>query len=74
LEVLPLAPPLPPRIPTEAEIQRDLERDKNTRDVMVISFTGLVQEFLKKFRKVVASVRVSLLFHCGREVADLWTA
>jgi len=59
LEILPLAPPLPPRQPTEAELQRELERDRNARDMMVLSFTSLVQEFLKKFRKVVATVRVS---------------
>ncbi|ORY30784.1 hypothetical protein BCR39DRAFT_528294 [Naematelia encephala] len=57
LEELPLAPALPPRPPTEAEIQRELERDDNARNMMVISFTGLIQEFGKKYRKVVQSVR-----------------
>ena len=55
---LPLAPPLPPRIPTEADIAREAERDNNARNMLVVSFTALVGEFLKKYRKVVASVRV----------------
>lgn len=59
LEDLPLAPPLPPRVPTEADLARELERDSSARNMMVISFTGLIQEFLKKYRKVVGSVRVS---------------
>jgi hypothetical protein len=40
-------------------MQREVERDNNARNMMVLSFTSLVQEFLKKFRKVVAGVKVS---------------
>ena len=58
LEILPPAPPLPLRKPTEAEIQRELEKDQSARNMMILSFTSLVQEFLKKFRKVVAGVKV----------------
>ena len=60
---LPLAPPLPPRSPTEAELAREIEMDINARNMLVISFTSLVQEFLKKYRKVVASVKVSISYH-----------
>jgi hypothetical protein len=59
LEELPLAAPLPPRAPTEAEIAREAERDHNARNMLVVSFTQLVQEFMRKYRKVVSSVRVS---------------
>ncbi|ORX34940.1 hypothetical protein BD324DRAFT_609696 [Kockovaella imperatae] len=57
LEILPPAPPLPPREPTEAEIQRELEKDQRARDMLYVSFIHLVQEISKKFRKVVAGVR-----------------
>lgn len=66
LEELPLAPPLPPRQPTEAELARDAERDLQAREMMILSFTGLVQEFMRKFRKVVASVRVRVVPPCAR--------
>jgi hypothetical protein len=59
LEVLPPAPPLPPRQPTEAELQRELERDNNARNMMILSFASLLQEFMKKYRKVAANARVS---------------
>ncbi|KIR36066.1 ATPase [Cryptococcus deuterogattii MMRL2647] len=57
LEVLPLAAPLPPRQPTEAERARDEEKDQAARNMMVVSFTNLVKEFMKRYRKVVASVK-----------------
>ncbi|ODO09933.1 hypothetical protein I350_02156 [Cryptococcus amylolentus CBS 6273] len=56
-EVLPLAKPLPPRQPTEAEKAREEEKDQAARNMMVVSFTNLVQEFMKRYRKVAASVR-----------------
>lgn len=59
VEVLPLAKPLPPRKPTDAEIARERERDLNARNMMVLSFTGLVGEFARKYKRVVASVKVS---------------
>lgn len=59
LEQLKLAAPLPPREPTEAELIKERERDVNARNMMVLSFTGLVGEFGKKYRRVVASVYVS---------------
>jgi hypothetical protein len=59
LEQLPLAAPLPPRAPTEAEIAREAERDNNARNMLVISFTSLVGEFMKKYRKVTSSVKVN---------------
>lgn len=58
LEDLPLAAPLPPRRPTEAERARDEEKDQAARNMMVVSFTNLVKEFMKRYRKVVASVKV----------------
>ncbi|OXG18691.1 ATPase [Cryptococcus neoformans Tu401-1] len=57
LEDLPLAAPLPPRQPTEAERARDEEKDQAARNMMVVSFTNLVKEFMKRYRKVVASVK-----------------
>lgn len=59
LEILPLAPPLPPRVPTEAELLRDAEKDNQARDMLVISFISLLQDFMKKYRRVVANVKVS---------------
>lgn len=59
LEILPPAPPLPPREKTEAEIAKEHEKDVQAREMMIISFTGLVQDFMRKFRKVTATVRVS---------------
>jgi len=58
LEILPPAPPLPPRVQTEQEIAREHEKDVQAREMMIISFTGLVQDFMRKFRKVTATVRV----------------
>ncbi|EIW73387.1 hypothetical protein TREMEDRAFT_70962 [Tremella mesenterica DSM 1558] len=57
LETLPLADPLPPRQPSEAEIARDLERDNQARQMMILSFASFFQELGKKYRKVAASVR-----------------
>lgn len=59
LEILPPAPPLPPREQTEAEIAKEHEKDVQAREMMIISFTGLMQDFMRKFRKVTATVRVS---------------
>lgn len=61
LPELPKAAPLPPREPSAVEIERELERDQTARNMMVLSFSGLVQDFLKKYRRVVAGVRVSPL-------------
>lgn len=58
LETLKLAAPLPPRAPTEAELVKERERDVNARNMMVLSFTGLVGEFARKYKRVAASVRV----------------
>jgi hypothetical protein len=58
LEILPPAPPLPPRQQTEAELAKEAEKDVQAREMMIISFTGLVQDFMRKFRKVTATVRV----------------
>ena len=63
LEILPAAPPLPPRQKTEAEIAKEHEMDVQAREMMIISFTGLIQDFMRKFRKVTATVRVCLLIH-----------
>ncbi|WVQ73329.1 hypothetical protein IAR50_002897 [Cryptococcus sp. DSM 104548] len=63
LEVLPLAKPLPPRQPTEAEKAREEEKDQAARNMMVVSFTNLVQEFMKRYRKVAASVREDALIY-----------
>jgi hypothetical protein len=60
LEILPPAPPLPPRQQTEAELAKEVEKDVQAREMMIISFTGLVQDFMRKFRKVTATVRVCL--------------
>jgi hypothetical protein len=60
LEILPPAPPLPPRQQTEAELAKEAEKDVQAREMMIISFTGLVQDFMRKFRKVTATVRVGL--------------
>ncbi|KAK8844545.1 hypothetical protein IAR55_006392 [Kwoniella newhampshirensis] len=57
LEILPLAAPLPPRQPTEAELAREEEKDQAARNMMVVSFTNLVQEFMKRYRKVVLGVK-----------------
>jgi len=67
LEILPPAPPLPPRQQTEAELAKEVEKDVQAREMMIISFTGLVQDFMRKFRKVTATVRVcpSLLLSCS---------
>lgn len=62
LEILPPAPPLPPRQQTEAELAKEAEMDVQAREMMIISFTGLVQDFMRKFRKVTATVRVCLSF------------
>jgi len=62
LEILPPAPPLPPRQQTEAELAKEAEKDVQAREMMIISFTGLVQDFMRKFRKVTATVRVCSLF------------
>jgi hypothetical protein len=59
LETLQLAAPLPPRAPTEVELAKERERDVNARNMMVLSFTGLVSEFARKYKRVVATVRVS---------------
>lgn len=59
LEELPLAAPLPPRKPTEAEIQRELERESAARHMLSVSFTSLISEFLRKYRRPVALVKVS---------------
>lgn len=61
LEELPLAAPLPPRKPTEAEIQRELEREGNARNMLYISFSTLISEFCRKYRRPIALVRVSFL-------------
>nr|ODN92346.1 ATPase [Cryptococcus depauperatus CBS 7855] len=55
LEALPLAAPLPPRQPTESELAREEEKDQAARNMMIVSFTNLIQEFMKRYRKVVAS-------------------
>jgi hypothetical protein len=71
LEILPPAPPLPPRVQTEAEIAREHEKDVQAREMMIISFTGLIQDFMRKFRKVTATVRVSIRFlSSGKVGAD----
>lgn len=59
LEVLPPAPPLPPRQPTEAEVAREAERDVAARNMLFVSFSSLVSEFMKKYRRPVAFVKVS---------------
>ncbi|WWC67172.1 uncharacterized protein I206_101079 [Kwoniella pini CBS 10737] len=56
-EVLPLAAPLPPREPTAAELLREDEKDQAARDMIFQSFVHLVRDFLKRHRKVVASVK-----------------
>ncbi|TXT10690.1 hypothetical protein VHUM_02195 [Vanrija humicola] len=58
LEVLPPAPPLPPRQPTEAEVARETERDIAARNMLFVSFSSLVSEFMKKYRRPVAFVKV----------------
>ena len=63
LEILPPAPPLPPRQQTEAELAKEIEKDVQAREMMIISFTGLVQDFMRKFRKVTATVRVCPSFY-----------
>lgn len=71
LPELPKAAPLPPREPTAAELERELERDQTSRNMMVLSFSGLIQEFLKKYRRVVAGVKVRRRFLClWRRVED----
>ncbi|KAI9632145.1 putative TAT-binding protein [Dioszegia hungarica] len=57
LEQLPLAPPLPARLPTEAEVAKERERDLNARNMMVLSFTSLVAEFGRKYKRIVLSVK-----------------
>ncbi|WWD22907.1 hypothetical protein CI109_107402 [Kwoniella shandongensis] len=57
LEILPLAAPLPPRLPTEAELAREEEKDQAARNMMILSFTSLVQEFMKRYRKVATTVK-----------------
>lgn len=59
LEELPLAAPLPPRQQTEAELQREYERDNNARQMVVLSFSAFVGEMAKKYKRVVAGIRVS---------------
>lgn len=61
LEQLKLAAPLAPRKPTDAELAKERERDLNARNMMVLSFTGLVSEFARKYKRVVASVKVRSL-------------
>ncbi|WWC57746.1 uncharacterized protein I303_100280 [Kwoniella dejecticola CBS 10117] len=56
-EVLPLAAPLPPRQPTAAELLREEEKDQAARDMLFHSFVNLVRDFLKRHRKVVASIK-----------------
>ncbi|WWC85468.1 uncharacterized protein L201_000332 [Kwoniella dendrophila CBS 6074] len=56
-EVLPLAAPLPPRQPTAAELLREEEKDQAARDMIFQSFVHLVRDFLKRHRKVIASVK-----------------
>ncbi|WVW81401.1 hypothetical protein I302_103394 [Kwoniella bestiolae CBS 10118] len=56
-EELPLAAPLPPRQPTAAELLREDEKDQAARDMIFQSFVHLVRDFMKRHRKVVASVK-----------------
>jgi len=39
-------------------LAKEAEKDVQAREMMIISFTGLVQDFMRKFRKVTATVRV----------------
>lgn len=57
LEELPLAAPLPPRKPTEVELQREIDRDHQARQMMTLSFVAYMQDVAKRHRRVVASVR-----------------
>lgn len=57
LEVLPLAEPLPPRQPTQAEIDREIERDNAARAMITLSFTSLLSDFARKFRRPVAMAK-----------------
>jgi hypothetical protein len=43
-------------------LAKEAEKDVQAREMMIISFTGLVQDFMRKFRKVTATVRVFPFF------------
>lgn len=59
LENLPLAAPLPPREQTMVEKEAERERNKNARDMMVLSFAGLVGDSFKRYKRMVELIRVS---------------
>ena len=70
LEVLPLAPPLPPRQPTEAEIERELQRDKSAQNMMQHSFVTQIPDLMRKYAKASKEVKVSRWFRVMMSIAD----
>lgn len=65
LEILPPAEPLPPRKPTEAEVQRELERDAAARNMLFVSFSSLIAEFMRKYRRPASIVKEEAFAHAA---------
>ncbi len=61
LEELPIAAPLPPRKPTEVEIQREVNREEAARQMLYVSFSSLISELCRKYKRPVQIVKVSTL-------------
>lgn len=65
LEILPPAEPLPPRKPTEAEVQREMERDVAARNMLFVSFSSLIAEFMRKYRRPASVVKEEAFAHAA---------
>jgi hypothetical protein len=61
LEQLALAAPLPERQRSQAEIEAEHERDKSAMNMMVLSFTGLLSDWAKRYKRLVLQLKVGLL-------------
>ncbi|GMK54220.1 hypothetical protein CspeluHIS016_0108060 [Cutaneotrichosporon spelunceum] len=57
LEELPIAAPLPPRKPTEVEIQREVNREEAARQMLYVSFSSLISELCRKYKRPVQIVK-----------------
>ncbi|BEI93938.1 uncharacterized protein CcaverHIS019_0603970 [Cutaneotrichosporon cavernicola] len=57
LEELPIAAPLPPRKPTEVEIQREVNREEAARQMLYVSFSSLISELCRKYKRPVHIVK-----------------